>query len=303
VIRLTRQDVLAHQATVPWPELYQIEQDLLLSLAMRAIFSDNFLRTQVAMRGGTVLHKVHLAPAARYSEDIDLVVFGDRPEEHVRKGLMRVLRPIFGREQSWAWTHLKLAVRNAARQSRILRCIYKVPSVAEPGRTLTIEVETNVSERTPHLELMHPQFEFTFRDETLTTPLISFHLNEMLATKMRALFQRRKGRDLFDLEVAMSRGDRSVLSVPTVIAAFRHYMRAERTHVPRREFIEHLHDCLRERTGFCSDLKGRTTDPIADHCLYSGRCSVPLSDYTTFGSMGTALTSSLYPQAFRPPAP
>jgi hypothetical protein len=29
---LTLQDVLAHQASVPWPELYQVEQDLLLSL-------------------------------------------------------------------------------------------------------------------------------------------------------------------------------------------------------------------------------------------------------------------------------
>ncbi|HWM69293.1 MAG TPA: hypothetical protein VNO35_22075 [Steroidobacteraceae bacterium] len=27
---LTLQDVLAHQASVPWPELYQVEQDLLL---------------------------------------------------------------------------------------------------------------------------------------------------------------------------------------------------------------------------------------------------------------------------------
>jgi hypothetical protein len=183
-------------------------------------------------------------------------VFGDRPEEQVRKALMRVLRPLLGREQSWAWAHLKLAVRDAAAKSRILRCIYKVPSVAEPGRTLTIEVEANVSERTPHLALMRPQFEFTFRNETLTTPLISFHLNEMLATKMRALFQRRKGRDLFDLQVALSRGDPAVLSVDNVIEAFQHYMRAENTQVPRREFIEHLHDCLAEHSGFCTDLRG-----------------------------------------------
>jgi ATP-dependent Clp protease adapter protein ClpS len=66
---LTMQDVLAHQASVPWPELYQVEQDLLLSLSMRTIFDDPFLSAQVAMRGGTVLHKIHLAPAARYSED------------------------------------------------------------------------------------------------------------------------------------------------------------------------------------------------------------------------------------------
>lgn len=256
MIQLTRQDVLAHQHAVLWPEPYQIEQDLLLSLAMRAIFSDEFLRTQVAMRGGTVLHKVHLAPAARYSEDIDLVVFGNRPEEHVRKALMRVLRPVLGREQSWAWTQLKLAVRNATQKSRILRCIYKIPSVMEPGRTLTIEVETNVTERTPHLELMHPNFEFTYRDQPLSTSLISFHLNEMLATKMRALFQRRKGRDLFDLEVSISRGNPEVLSIDTVIEAFQHYMRAEKTRVPRSEFIGHLRECLNDRTGFCTDLKG-----------------------------------------------
>jgi predicted nucleotidyltransferase component of viral defense system len=114
VIVLTRQDVLAHQREVPWAELYQVEQDLLLCLAMRAIFADRFLAKEVAMRGGTVLHKVHLAPAARYSEDIDLVAVGKRPEEHIRKALMRVLRPILGRERSSVWMALKLAVRNAA---------------------------------------------------------------------------------------------------------------------------------------------------------------------------------------------
>jgi len=103
---------------------------------------------------------------------------------------------------------------------------------------------------------MHPSFEFNFRDETLSTSLISFHLNEMLATKMRALFQRRKGRDLFDLHAAITRGNAEVLSLDAVIAAFQHYMRAEKTRVPRSEFIGHLQDCLRDRTGFCTDLNG-----------------------------------------------
>ena len=67
---LTRQDILAHQEQVPWPVLHQVEQDLLLCRAMVSIFEDRFLSEQVAMRGGTVLHKVHLAPASRYSEDI-----------------------------------------------------------------------------------------------------------------------------------------------------------------------------------------------------------------------------------------
>ena len=43
ITALTLQDVLAHQHAVQWPELYQVEQDLLLSLAMNAIFNDKFL--------------------------------------------------------------------------------------------------------------------------------------------------------------------------------------------------------------------------------------------------------------------
>lgn len=88
---LTQQDVLAHQAGVPWPSLRQVEQDLLLCRAMASIFNDRFLSKQVAMRGGTLLHKVYLAPPSRFSEDIDLVVFGDRSEDHIRKALRRVL--------------------------------------------------------------------------------------------------------------------------------------------------------------------------------------------------------------------
>ena len=57
----------------------QIEQDLLLTRATVGISSDPLLKDQVAMRGGTALHKVHLAPARRYSEDIDLVLVGARP--------------------------------------------------------------------------------------------------------------------------------------------------------------------------------------------------------------------------------
>jgi predicted nucleotidyltransferase component of viral defense system len=128
MIALTQKDVLAHQVLVPWSEPYQVEQDLLLCLAMRAIFEDQFLAGQVAMRGGTVLHKVHLAPAARYSEDIDLVAVGDRPEGHIRKALLRVLRPVLGRERSSVWDSVQLAVRNAAKPSRILRCMPRRPS-------------------------------------------------------------------------------------------------------------------------------------------------------------------------------
>ena len=85
IIQLTHRDIIAHQSVVLWPNQRQVEQDLLLCRAMTALFNDDFLKTQIAMRGGTLLHKIHLAPPSRYSEDIDLVVIGDRPDEHIAK--------------------------------------------------------------------------------------------------------------------------------------------------------------------------------------------------------------------------
>jgi len=37
------------------------------------LFSDDFIRENLAFRGGTALHKMFFKPQARYSEDIDLV--------------------------------------------------------------------------------------------------------------------------------------------------------------------------------------------------------------------------------------
>jgi predicted nucleotidyltransferase component of viral defense system len=83
-----------------------VEQDYLLCRAVAPIFEDDFLSMQVAMRGGTVLHKGHLAPASRYSEDIVLVLVGDRPSSYVKKVLTRVLRPVLGTPAERRQPHL-----------------------------------------------------------------------------------------------------------------------------------------------------------------------------------------------------
>lgn len=249
---LTRRDVLAHQMAVPWPTQRQIEQDLLLCRAMAALFNDPFLRTQIAMRGGTLLHKVHLAPASRYSEDIDLVVVGDRPEEHIRKALRRVLADVVGNPQTSAWGTLSLAIRNAVKPSRVLRMAYSVPSVSEPGTTLDIVVEANVTERAPHRPIVEIPFEFLFRDTPAKTLLNGYDIHEMLGTKMRALFQRRRGRDLFDLYWALTLANPPV-DPAAIIESFEHYLRQEGNAAGRAEFIRILESHLADR-GFCSDM-------------------------------------------------
>lgn len=75
---IPQREIIAWRTTAPWPSDVQVEQDLLITRCVAAIFSDEFLRDNLAMRGGTALHKVHLKPATRYSEDIDLVLLTRR---------------------------------------------------------------------------------------------------------------------------------------------------------------------------------------------------------------------------------
>ena len=250
---ITRRDVIAHQSVVPWPSQIQVEQDLLLCRAMVALFDDEFLQSQIAMRGGTLLHKVHLAPASRYSEDIDLVVVGDRPEGHIRKALNRVLSGVMGTPKQSVWEDLKLAIRNTVKPSRVLRMTYAIPSLVEAGTNLEIVVEANVTERTPHLPVIKIPFEFPFQDTVVCTKVCGYDIHEMLGTKMRALFQRRRGRDLFDLYWALTLAKPAVAPV-RIIESFQHYLKLEGSVAERAEFISLLDGHLADR-GFCSDMK------------------------------------------------
>lgn len=65
--------ITAWRKKVPWQEDFQVEQDLVIERALMAIYSNEYLKERLAFRGGTALHKLYLSPAARYSEDIDLV--------------------------------------------------------------------------------------------------------------------------------------------------------------------------------------------------------------------------------------
>lgn len=59
-----------------------------------------------------------------------------------------------------------------------------------------------------------------------------------MGTKLRALYQRRKGRDLFDLWLCLDRG---LLDVGQVVACFGEYMKHGGHAVSRAQFEQNLH--------------------------------------------------------------
>lgn len=72
-------NITAWRAHAPWADDAQVEQDLVLTRALIAIFSDQKLAASVALRGGTALQKLFIQHPCRYSEDIDLVQMDPGP--------------------------------------------------------------------------------------------------------------------------------------------------------------------------------------------------------------------------------
>ena len=70
---IPRDYITEWRVEAPWVQDSQVEQDLVISRALVEIFSHPLLSESLAFRGGTALYKLHIRPAARYSEDIDLV--------------------------------------------------------------------------------------------------------------------------------------------------------------------------------------------------------------------------------------
>ena len=237
-----------------------VEQDYLLSKAVGAIFEDSFLIDHVAMRGGTVLHKGHLPPARRYSEDIDLVLVGTRPSGHIKKALHRVLKPVLGNPSESVLADIHLAVRNLVAKSRILRTTYTYSPLSTDAALSHLKVEVNLSESRSFYPLV--PIEVQVPDGTggvRPVSVISYDLDEMLGTKLRALLQREHGRDLFDLWWAWTSTKDTTTPIRVdperVGAAFRFYMRQEGSTFKASDVQRELERRMASRK-FLADMDG-----------------------------------------------
>lgn len=220
----------------PWVDDAQVEQDLVISRALVEIFSHDTLHDALAFRGGTALFKLHLPPA-RYSEDIDLVQVNAEPAGPVMAALHDVLNPWLG-EPNYK-----------QRESRVT-FTYRFQSEGSPQIPLRLKIEINTREHFAVEGFKEIPFEVNSRWYQGSCSILSYELNELLGTKLRALYQRKKGRDLFDLAVALE--DQAV-DPEEVVNIFHEYMAHGGHSVTRREFEENLARKLNDGA-FTSDI-------------------------------------------------
>lgn len=202
----------------PWPDLRQVEQDLIICRALCDLFSAPKLKGRIAFRGGTAINKLLFRQPLRYSEDIDLVQV--RPE--------RIGPTIDAVRETLVW--LGDFDRNRAGHSTHL--VFRFAPETAPDTELNLKIEINTREHSNLLGLKTYPFELSNGWHQARTDIVSFEPEELFGTKLRALLQRRQGRDLFDLNEGLKQLG---LDTDKVIACFEHYLELEGQSISRAE--------------------------------------------------------------------
>lgn len=234
---IPRSYIDAWRAQAPWRSDAKVEQDLIIARCVHAVFSNPVLTRQLVFRGGSALHKLYFHPARRYSEDIDLVQIEAGPIGPIFDALRTMLTPLLGEPQR-------------KQGPGVVTLTYRMSSEMPPVVPLKLKVEINSREHFTVLGMRMVPFAMTSPWFTGTCEVPTFSLEELLGTKLRALYQRRKGRDLFDLWLGLTEGR---ASAEQIVTCFRQYMKHGGLQVSRQEFSQNLAD-KRRHPAFTSDL-------------------------------------------------
>lgn len=208
-----------------WKNDALIEQDLILSRIIIELYQDLVIQQGLAFRGGTALQKLFYSDKQqRYSEDIDLVQINAGPIGNLVNRIRQKLDPWFG-NPTWK--------RN---KGRFTLC-YKFISESENMR-MKIKIEINTKEHFTVLGFDYPEYSMRNSWYTGKAKITSYFLEELLGTKMRALYQRKKARDFFDLAIFLQDFN---LKHEQIIECFKQYIIFVGSKVSRAEFEKNLH--------------------------------------------------------------
>lgn len=222
----------------PWPDDSQVEQDLVIERALADLFSDEMIRKNLAFRGGTALHKLFLKPQVRYSEDIDLVQITAEPIGPILKKIRERL----------GFLGQKRTVKPKKFNNTI---IYTFDTEIEPVVKMKLKIEINCIEHFTVLGYQDIKHEVKNSWFQSSNTIVSYQLEELLGTKLRALYQRRKGRDLFDLYWAYQN---TKIDTGKLITCYNEYMKKSVPQPPtQKEFLLNMEEKMQD-TEFTNDI-------------------------------------------------
>jgi predicted nucleotidyltransferase component of viral defense system len=213
--------VAAWSELAPWRFSYQVEQDLLLTTAL-ALIAEGPMRDRLSFRGGTCLHKLVFGRAWRYSEDLDFCLVGDGEAEAVALEVAGQLAAIGGEPH---------ATQPGARRytsGAEIKLEFPSSSAELNGGRIVVKIDINDQETAPYDPAGYDARRLIANlpsGYALDVPIQTFTLEELLATKLRALVTRGtpQGRDLLDIWIALTH---ERFDVQRTVGFFHHYLQA-----------------------------------------------------------------------------
>lgn len=212
------------------------EADLLLSKVIIDLYSDPFIQNHLALSGSTALQKLYFDTPHHYSENLELVQINPGPIDDILEQVKN--------KMGWLGKPTcKIA------DGRVI-LYYKFESPIDEKINPRIKLEINTREHYQLLGITQKDYAIENPWASGIAPVTTYHLEELLGTKTRALYQRKKGRDLFDLYHAM----RQLNPNPNQIAeVFRFYLAKSGFSVSRANFEENLFNKVTNQT-FLNDV-------------------------------------------------
>ena len=213
----------------PWLTLAMVEQDMVITKALILLYGQPKISSSLAFRGGTALNKIFITPASRYSEDLDFVQIVQEPIGETINAIRSVLDNWLGEPKR------KLTERS-------VKLIYRYQAIDNTAAKLKIEINTTEHDHVDSLKI----YPFAMSSEWFAglCNIVSYSLNELMATKLRALFQRRKGRDLFDLWYVL---ENNLIDVDKVIFMFQKYCQNDNIKISQESFQKNLEDKMKQQ--------------------------------------------------------
>lgn len=202
--------IQAWSTKAPWPDARQIEQDLIICRALCDLFNAPALKGRIAFRGGTAINKLLFKQPLRYSEDIDLVQVEAEP----------IGATVDAIRESLSW----LGKCRSEHAGHSMHLVFRFTPEADPQTTLKLKVEINTREHSHLLGIKSYPFAVDSDWYQSQTQIASFEPEELFGTKLRALLQRRKSRDLFDLYHGL---EQLALDPEKLVACLDHYLALE----------------------------------------------------------------------------
>jgi predicted nucleotidyltransferase component of viral defense system len=221
---IPRADIVQWREFAPWISDAQVEQDLIISRLLVELYQNELVHAKLLFRGGTALHKVHLSPAVRYSEDLDFVQRDAEGIGEVLSEIKKICQPLFGKP------------RTRQKEDSVI-LTFRTASEIPPTIPLRIKVEVNTREHAAVFPIEQKAYHLESRWFAGGCDLAIYSLEELLATKLRALYQRRKGRDLFDLWIGLTKGQ---ADSGRIVRAFHLYLTGQQVYISKDKFRENL---------------------------------------------------------------